>query len=98
MRPYLSLPLFLLATGCLPEENLPARATGNAPGDYFIECYCRPGNAIRLSATRVLPLDAALDLDLDVALDVAVITGDTIPLHFFPFQGSGGFPYNYSSR
>ncbi|MDR0544536.1 MAG: DUF4249 domain-containing protein [Odoribacteraceae bacterium] len=93
-----TLLLLFLAAGCLPTDTLPTPNVGNDERDYYIECYCVPGEPFRLTATRSLPLDETLTPDLDLPLDATIVAGDTINLRFDIFPGSGRLPYNYGSH
>lgn len=70
---------FLLGNACMPEEALPLRNTGSVP-EYFIECYCQPGENLVLTATHVIPLTDNVQYDFPQEMDVThLYTG---PDHF----------------
>ena len=46
-RYYPILLLYFFQAACMPEEDLPIRHTGEPP-EYFIECYCQPGQPFAL--------------------------------------------------
>lgn len=82
---------------CMPEENLPIRNVGNAP-EYFVECYCKPGEFFALAATSVLPVSENLQIDFSKEMAVTIRTDKDIKLvHTLYTLPGSDFIYNYGS-
>lgn len=97
MKNILTLFLILLLTSCMPEENLPIRDMGETP-EYFIECYCKPGQQFTLLATKVLPISENINVDFSQELSVNIHAKDNIELLHAIYTPSGSnFIYNYGS-
>ena len=78
-RYYPILLLYFFQAACMPEEDLPIRHTGEPP-EYFIECYCQPGQPFALSATSVLPVSEDLQIDFSKEMKVTIHADKAISL------------------
>lgn len=88
----------LFFVSCMPEENLPIRNVGEIP-DYFIECYCKPGEYFALAATTVLPVSEDLEIDFTKELSVTIFTDQEIKLFHALYTLPGSeFIYNYGTE
>lgn len=88
---------FLLGNACMPEEALPLRNTGTVP-EYFIECYCQPGENLVLTATHVIPLTDNVQYDFPQEMDVTLYTPDRITLYYvFDSENIQDVQCNYQS-
>lgn len=97
MKSWFSL-LFLLSVSCMPEEDLPLRDVGETP-EYFIECYCTPGQFFSLSATTVLPVSEDLEIDFSKEMSVTIRADRNIELyHIIHTLPGSDFVYNYGSQ
>ena len=87
-----SIGLFLLISACVSDQELDFSTLKGDPG-YFVECYLKPGDVYKLSATRIQPIHE--DYILDYSLEF-LVTIDTINL----VQGlyketTSGYIFNY---
>lgn len=88
---------FPLWSACMPEEALPLRDTGTVP-EYFIECYCQPGENPVLTATRVVPLTGDIQYDFPPEMDVALYTPERLKLYYmFDSENIQDVQCNYQS-
>ncbi len=89
--------LFFLSS-CMPEEDLPIRKVGETP-EYFIECYCQPGQSFALAATTVMPVSENLEIDFSTEMKVIIRADRDLELSHTIFVRPGSeFVYNYGSR
>lgn len=89
-----ALPLW---NACMPEEALPLRDTGSVQ-EYFIECYCQPGENPVLTATHVVPLTGTLRYDFPEEMDVALYTPERLILYYmFDSENIQDVQCNYQS-
>ena len=96
-RYYPILLLYFFQAACMPEEDLPIRHTGEPP-EYFIECYCQPGQPFALSATSVLPVSEDLQIDFSKEMKVTIHADKAISLiHTLYTLPGSEFIYNYGS-
>ena len=87
----------LLATACMPEEELPLRNTGTVP-EYFIECYCQPGENLVLTATHVVPLTESIRYDFPQEMNVTLYTPARLSLYYvFDSENIQDVQCNYQS-
>ena len=89
--------LFPFWYSCMPQEDLPLPNMGEI-SDYFIECYCQPGQDIILNATRVVPLNGDMRYDFPPEMDVFVYTPDKTPLYYIFVNTSQEVTCRYQSE
>ena len=87
-----SIGLFLLISACVSDQELDFSTLKGDPG-YFVECYLKPGDVYKLSATKIQPIHEDYILDYSLEFLVSV---DTINL----VQGlyketNSGYIFNY---
>ena len=68
--------LFFLISACVSDQELDFSTLKGDPG-YFVECYLKPGDVYKLSATKIQPIYE--DYILDYSLEF-LVTVDTIKL------------------
>lgn len=89
--------VFLLWSACMPEETLPLRNTGSV-SEYFIECYCHPGEHLVLTATYVVPVTDKIQYDFPPEMDVKLYTPGQIKLYYlFDSENIQDVQCNYQS-
>lgn len=84
--------LFLLISACVDDQELDFSSLKGDPG-YFVECYLKPGDVYKLSATKIQPIyeDYILDYSLEFLVSV-----DTICLVQGLYkEASSGYIFNY---
>lgn len=90
----LLIPLWI---SCMPEEDLPLRSTGSVP-EYFIECYCSPGQSILLTASYVIPVTDNIQYDFPAEMDVRVYAPNRMMLYYvFDTEDINDVQCNYQS-
>lgn len=96
MKRYFIYCLFLLVS-CMPEEELPMQDVGEIP-EYFIECYCVPGEMFVLSATQVIPIADKIAASYPPEMSVSIRAEKEIPLLHTLYAPEGSeFIYNYGT-
>ena len=89
---YIYILIFALLYSCVENRELSFNGLHTEPG-YFVECYLIPGEAYRLSATKLQPLYEDYILDYSLEFDVKI---DTLNLKHGLFkQNDTYYHYNY---
>ncbi|MBI9061030.1 MAG: DUF4249 family protein [Marinilabiliaceae bacterium] len=84
--------LFLLISACVSDQELDFSTLKGDPG-YFVECYLKPGDIYKLSATKIQPIHE--DYILDYSLEF-LVTVDTINLVQGLYkEANSGYIFNY---
>ena len=93
MRRYLVLlGLFLFLSACVDDQELDFSTLKGDPG-YFMECYLKPGDVYKLTATKIQPIYEDYILDYSLEFLVAI---DTIELVQGIYKEAGsGYIFNY---
>ncbi len=91
----LILPIITLS--CQPENTLDINEISDPP-EYFVECFCKPGDLYQLTATRVTRMsdDFIWDLSIPFKTYITDSTSHKLSQGLF-YDAYSHFVYNYSS-
>ncbi len=91
----LILPIITLS--CQPENSLDINELSDPP-EYFVECFCKPGDLYQLTATRVTRMSDDFIWDLSIPFKTYITDSTSHELYQGVFYDDySHFIYNYAS-